>query len=100
VQLAELHEMLDRQRYPRGKPLPVCPVCEPEQADPADPLVRTVATLPAAQRAALVALSQAVALEEDGPDLRDQVAWVTGARPVPARYQVALAQARQGGATG
>jgi len=97
VSPVELQELLDRHRYPRGKPLPICPVCESDQADPTDLLVRTVATLPAAHRAVLVHLGQALALDGDAPDLREQVAWVTGARPVPAPYQATLAWARQGG---
>ena len=98
VSPADLREMLDRQRYPHGKPLPVCPVCELEQADPTDSLVQTVAALPAAERAVLVHLGQALALDGDAPDLREHVAWIRGARPVPAPYQATVARARQGDA--
>jgi len=94
---ADLQEALDRQRYPHGKPLPVCPLCEPEQADPADALVRAVAALPRAQRLILVHLGQVLALAGNAPDLTEQLAWVTGARPVPAPYQATLARARRGG---
>ncbi len=98
VSPAELGEMLDRQRYPRGKPLPVCPACELDQADPTDPLVQTVAALPAADQAVLVHLGQVLALEGDAPALREHMAWLRGVRPVPARYQATLSRARQGGA--
>ena len=88
---------LDRERYPRGKPLPACPVCEPQQVDRSDALNQAVAALPAAQREVVVRLGAALAVDADAPDLREQVAWVRGTRPVPARYQGALAQAQEGG---
>jgi hypothetical protein len=96
VSPAELQEALDRHRYPRGKPLPVCPLCEPDVADPADALGREVAALPAEQRAVLVHLGQALALDGDAPDLAGQLAWVTGATPVPATYVETLLRARDG----
>ncbi len=94
---ADLQEALDRQRYPHGKPLPVCPLCEAEQADPADALARAVAALPSEHRQILVGLGHALALAENGPDLTEQVAWVTGARPVPAPYHATMARAHRGG---
>ena len=90
----DLQEALDRQRYPHGKPLPVCPLCEPERADPAAPLTRAVAALPAAQHGILIGVGQALALTGHAPDLADQVAWVTGTQPVPAVYQALLTPAR------
>jgi hypothetical protein len=91
---ADLQEALDRQRYPHGKPLPVCPLCEPAQADPDAPLTRAVAALPAAQHGILMRVGQALALAGHAPDLADQVAWVTGMQPVPAVYQALLTPAR------
>jgi len=92
----DLQEALDRERYPQGKALPVCPVCEPAQADPDDALARAVAALPSAQRLVVVHLGQALALAGTAPDLTEQLAWVTGTRPVPAAYQATLARARRG----
>ena len=97
VSPAELHEALDRHRYPRGKPLPACPLCEPDQADSSDVLARAVAALSPAHRAVLVHLGQALALDGAAPALTVQLAWVTGAQPVPAPYQATLARARHGG---
>jgi hypothetical protein len=94
VSPAELQEGLDRHRYPRGKPLPVCPVCEPDQIDPRDALARAVAALSAAQRDVLTRLGQSLALDGDAPDLIAQLAWVTGAQPMPALYQDTLAGIR------
>ena len=54
-----------------------------------------VTALPAAERAVLVHLGQALALDGDTPDLREHVAWMRGGRPVPAPYQATLARARQ-----
>lgn len=96
VRPEDLREALDRQRYPRGRPLPVCPLCEPDRADPTDALAQAVAALPAGQRIVLLHLGQAFALDGDAPDLAEQLAWVTGATPVPARYRAAIARARGG----
>jgi hypothetical protein len=98
VSLADLGEALDRTHYPHGKPLPACPVCEVETAEPSAISAQAVAALSEAQRAVVVRLGQALALETDAPDLREQVAWVTGTRPVPARYASTLAAAQMGGA--
>ena len=96
VRPAELQEALDRHRYPRGKPLPACPLCEQDRADPTDPLAQAVAALPTEQRVLLVHLGQVLALDGEAPALAEQLAWVTGTRPVPAPYQAALAQACRG----
>jgi hypothetical protein len=93
VRPEDLHEALDRHRYPRGKPLPACPLCEPDRAEPTDPLAQAVAALPTEQRVLLVHLGQVLALDGAAPELAEQLAWVTGALPVPAPYQAALVRA-------
>jgi hypothetical protein len=101
VRPEDLHEALDRHRYPRGKPLPACPLCEQDRADPTDPtdpLAQAVAALPTEQRGILVHLGEVLALDGDAPDLAEQLAWVTGTLPVPAPYQAALARACRGSA--
>src|SRR5919197_1058383 len=98
VRPEDLHEALDRHRYPRGKPLPACPLCEQDRADPTDPLAQAVAALPTEQRVILVHLGQVLALDGDAPDLAEQLTWVTGTRPVPAPYQAALVRACRGSA--
>lgn len=97
MSLEELQEALDGRRYPRGKPLPACPVCEPDLADLGDSLAQAVAALPTEQQVVLVRLGHALALDGDAPDLPEQLAWVTGAKPMPARYQVVLERAAGGG---
>jgi len=92
----DLQEALDRERYPQGKALPMCPVCAPAQAAPDDALARAVAALPSAQRLLVVHLGHALALAGAAPDLTEQLAWVTGTRPVPTAYHATLARARQG----
>ena len=94
VSPAELQEALNRHRYPRGKPLPACPACEPDQLDPRDALARAVAALSAAQRELLTRLGQTLALDGDAPDLIAQLAWVTGAQPMPAPYRDTPARTR------
>ena len=62
------------------------------------PLAQAVAALPTEQRVILIHLGQVLALDGDAPDLTDQLAWVTGTRPVPAPYQAALVRACRGSA--